>query len=495
MQQQNFSTELLTDIAYRTMIERNLDPNYPAAALAELSKINAPAAATPETKDLRKLLWCSIDNDDSADLDQLTYAEKSGAGYKIFVAVADVDALVLQQSAINAHAQQNTTSVYTPSKIFAMLPEKLSTDLTSLAEKQDRKAIVVEVQLSQEGIQQNYAIYHAYVHNFAKLAYPSVSEWLQNGDSALPSKVKQVNGLAPQLRLQDEVAQILRKYRHQSGSLTLETIEPRTLIKGNQIVDILPAKSERANQLIEEFMIAANTAVTLFLEKNRKPVFRRVVRVPKYWDRIVEVAAEYGEKLPAQPNNKALERFLMQRHAADPLRFPDISLTIIKLLGRGEYVVQFPGEPPIGHFGLAIRHYSHSTAPNRRFPDIITQRLIKACLGQKPVPYSNIELSQLAHHCTVQETAADKVARKLTKCAAAVYLQNQLNHEFDALVTGADDQGTWVRLFHPPVEGKVVKGHKGLKVGDKVRVKLIHLDVMNGFIDFAANAAHAANKK
>lgn len=478
---QHFSPSILTNIARQTMFDYNLLPDYSPAALQELALINTPAPKPADARDMRKTLFFSIDNDDSEDLDQVTYAEKNGSGYKIFVAVADVDALVKKDSPINEHAQQNTTTVYTPTKNFAMIPEKLSTNLTSLAEKQDRMAMVVEVEVKEDGSLGPYSIYPALVHNWAKLAYPSVGDWLE-GKGKIDKLTPE---LGAQLRLQDEAAQLLKRYRQKAGSLTLQTIEAKPVIDGETIVSIELQKPNRAKQLIEHFMISANTAVTLFLQSKNFPAFRRIVKKPKYWDKIVKVAEERGTTLPAEPDSKALEVFLSQEKERDELRFPDLSLTIVKLLGRGEYEVQLPGQNGSGHFALAIANYSHSTAPNRRFPDVITQRLIKAALSQTEIPYDNHELEILAQHCTEQETAADKVQRKMTKSAAAIFLQDKIGQIFDGIITGVNEKGVWVRVIDPPVEGKVVKNAGTSGVGDKVRAQLLSLDVMNGYIDFA----------
>jgi exoribonuclease-2 len=474
----------LKRIARAAMVEKGLEPDFSRDVLSELDRIHGAAAPKGAgIRDLRDRLWASIDNDDSRDLDQLTLAEPLGDGaMKIFVAVADVDAIVEKGSAIDEHARTNTTSVYTAAEIFPMLPEKLSTDLTSLNEGEERLAVVVEMSFARDGALQASDVYRAAVHNKAKLAYDSVSVGLEGG--AFPEKAQAVAGVVEQLRLQDTVAQALRSRRHEQGALDLETIEPRAVFTDDTIVDLSVQEKNRARQLIEDFMIAANGVTARFLASKKFAALRRVVRSPERWQKIVAVAAEYRERLPAEPDARALEAFLLKQMKADPLRFPDLSLVIVKLMGAGEYVVERPGESPIGHFGLAVRDYTHSTAPNRRYPDLITQRLLKAAMAGAPTPYATAELGPLASHCTEQEDDASKVERLVRKAAAALLLEQRIGQLFDGVVTGASEKGTWVRIFSPPAEGKLVHGFDGVEVGDKLRVKLISTDVERGFIDF-----------
>ncbi len=443
--------------------------------------------ATPDGKpisDLRELLWCSIDNDDSRDLDQLTVAEAlPGGSVKILVAIADVDALVRKQMALDVHARHNTTSVYTAAETFSMLPERLSTDLTSLNHDSDRLAVVVELVLGDDGSLQRSGVYRALVRNRAKLAYNSVAAWLE-GSEPMPGEIGVVKGLDDNLRLQDSTAQKLKDLRHQHGALGLETIEARPIFDGDELRDFSAEKKNRAKDIIEDFMIAANGVTARFLVSKKLPSIRRVVRTPKRWDRIVQLAAEHSHTLPEKPDSKALEQFLSAARASDPLRFPDLSLSVIKLLGAGEYVVELPGEDVTGHFGLAVRDYTHSTAPNRRYPDVITQRLLKAALAGQPCPYSNDELDLLAKHCTEAEDAAKKVERQVEKSAAAMLLETRIGDRFDAIVTGASEKGTWVRLFHPPIEGRLEVGFEGVEVGNRLRVQLLSTDVERGYIDF-----------
>ena len=476
----------LVRIATRAMLDRGLEPEFSARAEQQLSAI---AGAARESKadihDLTALLWCSIDNDDSLDLDQLTACEPLAQGaVRLWVAIADVDALVPQGSPIDEHALLNTTTVYTSARIFPMLPERLSTDLTSLNFGEDRLALVTEMVFDADAVLSGATVYRALVRNKAKLAYDAVSAWI-DGQGPLPEAAAVVLGMEAQLRAQDALAQRLRQRRRAQGSLELETFQPRAVFEGEQVVGIEQQVHNRARQLIEEVMIATNGCTARYLARRGGASLRRVVRSPERWLRIVALAKEYGEALPDEPDSKALEAFLAKRHKADPLRFPDLSLVVVKLMGSGEYVVEAPGEAPIGHFGLAVRDYTHSTAPNRRFPDLITSRLLKAALQNQRAPYSNTELAELATHCTQQENAAQKVERRMRKSEAAIVLESRIGERFDAIVTGASSEGTWVRLLSPPADGKVVSGAGGLQVGDKVHVKLLSTDVEHGFIDFS----------
>ncbi len=469
------------------MTERGLEADFSPAAKAETEAFTGPAREPgPSVRDLRGLPWCSIDNDDSRDLDQLSVAQPStGDAVRILVAVADVDALVKKGSPIDAHARANTTSVYTAAAIFPMLPERLSTDLTSLGESEDRQAMVIDMTVARDGTVAASDIYRAVVQNKAKLAYNAVGAWLE-GTAPAPAKVTAVAGLDEQLRTQDRVAQAMKALRHEHGALSLDTIETRAVFDGDVLSDLRPDQKNRAKDLIEDFMIGANGVTAKYLESKAFPSLRRVLRSPERWERIVDLAAGFGEKLPGAPSCQALEGFLAVRHKADPLRFPDLSLSVIKLLGKGEYVVDLPGQQTEGHFGLAVRDYSHSTAPNRRFPDLITHRLLKAALTGGSPPYANPELDALAQHCTAQEDNATKAERQVNKSAAALLLSSRIGQRFDAIVTGASSKGTWVRIFQPAVEGKVVRGAEGLDVGDRLRVELLDTNVERGFIDFGS---------
>ena len=480
------SSSRLQLVAHDAMHERGLLPDFSPAVMAEVGALTHAATTTDTTvRDLRSLLWVSIDNDDSRDLDQLSVSGTAVDDTQtIFVAIADVDALVAKGSDIDGHAAVNTTSVYTAAEIFPMLPEKLSTNLTSLKPDEDRLAVVVEMAVTSDGLVKDSAIYRALVRNRAKLAYNSVAAWLE-GNATAPPPLDAVPGLDKQLHEQSRVAKGLKRARESQGALELDTLEARAIFSDNTLADLAPDPSNRAKELIEDFMVAANGAVARFLASKKMPSLRRVLRTPQRWDRIVALAAQAGEKLPAQPDAIALDAFLRTRHKADPDRFADLSLSIVKLLGSGEYALEVPGAPTPGHFALAVRDYTHSTAPNRRFPDLITQRIVKAALAGRPSPYSNAEIAALAAHCTEAQKNAAKVERQVAKAAAALLLSSRIGATFRAVVTGASDKGTWVRISRPTTEGRVVRDLHGLDVGDRVTVQLIHTDVERGFIDFA----------
>ncbi|MBI3826937.1 MAG: RNB domain-containing ribonuclease [Candidatus Rokubacteria bacterium] len=472
----------LRAIARRAMLERGLLPDFPPAVVAEVEALRGPAA-DGALRDLRAQPWLSIDNDDSRDLDQLSVAEAlDGDQVRVLVAVADVDALVAAGTPADGHAGHNTTSVYTPAAIFPMLPPRLSTDLTSLNEDADRIALVIELTVNGDGTLAGSDVYRATVRSQAKLAYTAVAAWL---DGAGPAPRRVEGAIAEQLRRQDRTAQALRALRLQHGALELETVEPRAVFHDEALVDLAVEETNRAKQLIEDFMVAANGVTARFLGARGLPSLRRVLRSPERWERIVELAAAQGGALPARPDSAALDAFLRARKAADPVRFPDLSLAIVKLLGSGEYVVERPGEAAEGHFGLAVHDYTHSTAPNRRYPDLLAQRLLKAALAGQRAPYGDDELESLARHCTEQEDSARKVERQVRKSAAALLLGPRVGQRFDGIVTGASAKGTWVRIFAPPAEGRVVRGEKGMDVGDRVRVELVDTSVERGWIDFA----------
>jgi VacB/RNase II family 3'-5' exoribonuclease len=476
----------LKDIARRAMMQHGLAPEFSPAAIAEAEAIDGPPReTTPSVRDMRDHLWASIDNDDSRDLDQLSVAKPLANGaITIFVAIADVDATVADGSAIDGHARTNTTSVYTAAGIFPMLPEKLSTDITSLNEGESRLAMVVSMTVTAAGDVTDSEIFRAHVFNHAQLTYNGVSAWLDD-EAPMPPKLAAVPGLEDQIRLQDRAAQAMNARRHQRGALDLKTMQARPVFDGDVLADLRPDHDNRAKAMIEDFMIAANSVTASWLDAQDSPSIRRVLHTPKRWERIVDIAAEAGERLPAEPDASALQMFLIRRHQADPARFPDLSLSVVKLLGSGEYAVRRPGESLDGHFGLAVRNYTHSTAPNRRFPDLMTQRLLKAALAGQPVPYDDGELTALARHCTEQEDNSAKVERQVQKSAAATLLEGRVGDRFEAIVTGASPKGTWVRIAHPAVEGRVIHGAAGMDVGDRVHVKLIGTDVAKGFIDFA----------
>ena len=482
---------ILQDIARRAMLARGLLPDFSNKVLTEVDNLRIPAISDGKdaqdlsnTRDLRHLLWASIDNNDSRDLDQLTFAEQMPSGVvKIFVAISDVATTIRDGSAIDLHARTNTTSVYTAAEIFPMLPEKISTDLTSLNYDEDRLSIVVEIWVDEKGELVDSKIYKAWVHNHAKLAYNGVAAWLDK-IAPIPEEIDSVKGLAENIQLQDMAAQRLKKFRHAQGALSLETIEAKPIFDGDQIRALEQEEKNRAKEIIENFMIAANGVTARYLSDSKFPSIRRVVRIPKRWERILQIAADLGYKLPFNPDSKALEEFLIKQRAADPVRFPDLSLAIIKLLGAGEYVAEIPDGNIPGHFGLAVKDYAHSTAPNRRYPDLITQRLLLSALAGEPIPYQKGELDTMASHCTQAEDAANKVERQVEKSAAALLFESRIGESFDSIVTGASEKGTWVRLLSDPVEGKLVEGDGGIDVGDRIRVQLISVDIQNGYIDF-----------
>ena len=475
----------LRDIARRAMLERGLEPEFSAAARQEAELLRGQADAGDRAlRDLRDLVWCSIDNDDSRDLDQLTVTlDGDGGAPRVLVAVADVDAAVIKDSALDAHARVNTTSVYTAAQVFPMLPERLSTDLTSLNADAERLAIVVDMRVGVDGVVAGGEVYRARVRNRAKLAYNAVAAWL-DGRGPLPPAAAAVKGLDANLRRQDTLAQAMKAERHRRGSLALHTMEARAVFDGDALADLQADEENRARQLIEDFMIAANGVAAKFLATRGVPSLRRILKMPERWDRIVVLAAEHGGHLPATPDAGALAAFLVSRRDADPDTFEDLSLAVVKLLGKGEYALSRPGQEPPGHFALGVRDYAHSTAPNRRFPDLITQRLVKSALADRPPAYGENELDGLARHCTEQEDDAAKIERQVRKSAAALLLEGRVGERFDALVTGAADKGTWVRITRPPVEGRLVRGFEGLDVGDRVQVTLKSTDVERGFIDF-----------
>jgi VacB/RNase II family 3'-5' exoribonuclease len=473
--------------ARQAMLDRGFRPDFEPAVEAELAALRRTPdpAPSPGVRDLRSLLWSSIDEVESRDLDQIEVAEAlPGGDTRVRVAIADVDSLVPARSAIDAHAGWNTTSVYTGVAIFPMLPEDLSTDLTSLGEGVDRRSMVIDLVVAADGSTRDHDVYPAVVHNHAKLDYDAVGAWLEERGPA-PPKLAASPELAAQLRLQDAAAQLLRGRRYERGALPLETIEARPEMDGEAVKGLVVKAKNRARQLIEDFMVAANVAMAAFLEKHHSPWIGRVVRIPQRWGRIVELAQQLGDDLPLEPSARALAEFLDRQHAKDPLRFPDLSLAVVELLGSGDYVLQKPGQPNEGHFGLAVDDYTHSTAPNRRYADLVTQRLLKGVLAGGGQPYDDSALSAIALRCTEREDEANRVERQVRKQAAAVLLADRVGASFDALVTGASPKGTWVRILQPPVEGRVMRGEEGLDVGDKVRVRLIGTDPFRGFIDFA----------
>ena len=475
----------LAAAARRSMTEHGFEPNYPPAIALQLEQLRQhPPAPAAGARDLRSLLWSSIDNDTSRDLDQIEYTEALPNGsFRVLIGIADVDAFVPKGSPIDAHALRETTTVYTGVEIFSMLPEDLSTGTTSLLEGQERAAVVAEFHVDAQAQIAASDIYLAQVVNKAQLAYPSVGAWLAGGEA--PPKVAASAELQAQLKMQDQIAQLLRKERSAHGALNLQTIETHPVQLRDGEIDIEAEQKNAATQLIEDFMIAANGVVARAFEAKGRSSIRRVVKTPKRWDRIVELARQLGTQLPAQPDPRPLHDFLCQQQAKDPDHFADLSLGIIKLLGPGEYVLERPGQPSEGHFGLAVHDYTHSTAPNRRYADLVAQRLLKAMIAGRPSPYSDDELAQVAAQCTRMEDAERKVSREMQKRIAAVAMSSRVGQAFDAIVTGVNEHGSFVRTIKPHVEGMLVRGQQGVDVGDRIRVTLVRTDPSHGFIDFA----------
>jgi exoribonuclease-2 len=474
----------LYQLAVEAMRSRGLLPTFAPLALQEAeSARHTGVQRGGDIRDLRHLAWFSIDNDDTRDLDQLSVAEALGGGTaRLLVAIADVDAMVRPGGAVDDHAGANTTSVYTAAGVFPMLPEVLSTDLTSLHEGQERLAVVVDLLVQPDGSVSESRVYRATVLNRAKLTYDAVSAWLA-GEAPPPAQVAQAPAVEEQVRLHDTLAGQLRQWRHRRGALNVNTVSARPVFQDGRLVDLRPDERNRAKDLIADLMIAANSATARFLAQQGFPSVRRFLQSPRRWDRIEALAASHGVTLPAQPDALALDRFLCERRDADPEGFADLSLRIVKMLGAGAYSAAAPNEAGTGHFGLAVSDYAHSTAPNRRYPDLVTQRLLKAALAGDAPPYTLEALSQIASHCTLQEDNANKVERQVLKAAAAYLLGDRIGQTFDAIVTGAAAKGTFVRIARPLVEGRLVRGFEGADVGDALRVRLVAVDAQQGFID------------
>jgi exoribonuclease-2 len=478
----------LKAIARKVAIEQGFAPDLPPAAQDELAAMTdtLPETAGGAIRDLRDLLWSSIDNDESRDLDQIEVADRRADGrFHVLVGVADVDSRVAKGSALDQHARANTTSLYTPAIVFAMLPEKLSTDLTSLDDGVDRLALVIDSVVSTDGDVVESTVYRALVKNHAQLAYEEVGHWLEHGGQ-LPPRIARHPGLDAQLRLQSEAARALKKRRHERGALDLETVEARAVTsKSGDVVDVKITEKNEARDLIEDFMVAANTSMARFLETHGVSSIRRVVKKPERWARIVTLAAQHDYTLPEEPSSTALMHFLDAQKKKDREHFADVSLAVVKLMGPGEYALEQAGVTHEGHFGLAVRDYTHSTAPNRRYADLVTQRMVKAVLAKALPPYSDEELAAIALTCTEHENAAAKVERTMRKVASALFLSAHIGETYEGIVTGASPKGTFVRLIHPPAEGRVVRGEEGVDVGDKIQVRLVATEPTKGFIDFA----------
>lgn len=475
---------ILRNIARKAMDEKGFQTGFPPGVLKELEIVGLNSINQQSMKDLRHLLWCSIDNEDSRDLDQLSWAEKlTENSIRVLIAIADVDALVEARSEIDIHASLNTTSVYTVAELFPMLPELLSTNLTSLNENEDRAALVIEMVVEDSGIILSSDVYCAMVHNYAKLDYETVGNWL-DGTVAMPELLRKIEGLAENIRLQEKAAQDLRELRYERGALDFEKIEARPVFEGDILTAMKETGKNRAKNMIEDFMIASNTVTAQFLASKGFPSLRRVVKTPGRWDRMVELAREQGFNLTGEASPKSLAecfKFVKNNH---PGSYTDFTFSILKLIGGGEYILEMPGMEPVGHFGLAVKDYAHSTAPNRRYPDLITHRLLKAAMNGGKSPYSEEELRIIADNCTKKEDDAKKIERLVEKSANAMLMQNRSGEVFDGIISGAAPKGTWIRIDHPWVEGKLVKGFEGLLVGQKVKARLLSVDIESGFIDF-----------
>jgi exoribonuclease-2 len=475
------------------MLDAGFHPDFPPEVLSEVRQLNPCPAASATVRDLRSLLWSSIDNDSSHDLDQVEYVERlPDASTRLLVGIVDVEASVPKGSATDRQAGSECVSVYTGITTFPMLPPDLSTNLTSLLDAQDRLSIVMELRILESGEVPSAEVYPAWLRNRAKLAYSSTGAWLE-GRGAMPPAIADTPGLEAQLRLQQETSQSLRGLRKQHGALTFGSIEATPVLQDGEVKDLALSHHNVAEEIIESFMVAANVAMAKYLRGKGSLSLRRVVRTPRRWDRIQAIAAQFRVNLPSVPDPRALSEFLDQRRTADPIHFPDLSLCVVKLLGPGEYMVETPGAEHEGHFGLAAQDYTHSTAPNRRYADLVTQRILKAVAASTAAPYSQDELSAIAVHCTEREDAARKVERLMRKVAAASLLNHRIGEVFDAIVTGAAPKGTYVRLLKFPAEGRVIRGMNGIDVGDKVRVRLASVDVAKGFIDFECESSYAAS--
>lgn len=478
----------LTERAEQRLIENGFVPSFPkevTGAAQTLDEKQIISNVDSTVKDLRSLLWSSIDNETSRDLDQVEYAERLADGdIRLLIGIADVDEFVPKNSTIDLFAAQNTLSIYAGSHVFPMIPERLSTNLTSLLNSVDRLAVVTEMIISLNGDVQTVNIFRALLRNYAKLSYEEIGAWL-DAESGIPTSVSVAEGLEAQILLQWEAAKRLHKFRKDKGALEFETIESKPIIENDKIVDLQAVTRNSARDIIENFMVTANVEMAEFLEKRNVLSLRRVVKIPERWNRIIEIARSFGETLPENPDSSALAEFLERRNAVDPIHYADLSLSIIKLLGSSEYIVQEPSTKEAnGHFGLGVSDYTHSTAPNRRYADLLVQRLVKATISAKPAPYTFEELNSLAAHCNERESASRKLERQMRKTIAASVMAAHIGETFDAIVTGVTPKGTFARTLNPPVDGRIVKGETGLEVGEKVRVRLVATDTRQGFIDF-----------
>ena len=482
----------IQNAAAAEMLHNNFHLGFTPESDAQLASIRTTPPLLPN--DCKSLLWSSIDNDTSRDLDQVEYAERTPSGIRVLVGIADVAGTVPKDSPIDRHAADQTLTVYTAVHNFPMLPLELSTDLTSLNEGQPRPAVIVEFTVTPDGQRTSTKIYEAEVLNKAQLAYSRVGPWLE-GTAGPDDKVAADAGLKAQLQMQDEAARTLHSLRVRNGALEFNRSEADPIVLDGVIHGLRTSTHNRAMDLIEELMIASNETMAQTLRQAGRSCIRRIVQVPARWDRIVELVARHGTQLPATPDAAPLNAFLQAQRAADPDHYPDLALSVIKLMGPGQYVlakgVPGPDDPLQGHFGLAAQDYAHSTAPNRRFVDLVTQRIVKAYLSEEPPPYTDDELTAIAARCLERESAARKVERAMIKRVAAVALAGSIGKSFRGVVTGATPKGTYVRIFDPPVEGRIMQNEQGLDVGDTVNVTLVHTDPNHAFIDFASTPTPA----
>jgi exoribonuclease-2 len=473
----------LVALAERFMVNAGFDIDLDSRDWAELNAVRQQLQDVQDRKDMREVMWSSIDNADSQDLDQIEFCEQMDDGnIRLYVGIADVDACVKKGGRIDAYAGTNATSVYTGVKVFGMIPEELSYHRTSLLGNEDREAMVMQIDVHEDGSVSGFDVYFALVRNYAKLAYEKVAAWLKNGGKYLAIDAQP--GMAAQIKLQEQCALRLRAANERAGALSVQTIEAHPVAVNGVVVDLEITETNRARDIIQQFMVTMNSALAHYMDAKGAAIIQRIVRKPRRWPKLVELAASFDVTLPAEPDAVALAQFVASRRAADRKSFPDLSLKVVKLLGPGEYVVHMPDAPDEGHFGLAVHEYTHATAPNRRYADLVLQRQVKAMLRGESAPYSPEELGTVAQHCMDRENAAHKVERYMRKAAAAVLLSSHIGEEFDAVVTGASPKGVYVRLLKPPAEGRVVKNEKGLDVGDEVRVRLLDTDWAQAFIDF-----------
>jgi exoribonuclease-2 len=478
-------------VARQALLDRGINIDFPASVVTEAREAVEPNYKKLGVRDLTNWLWSSIDNDDSRDLDQIEYLDISTQGkWVLYVAIADVEYFVRKGSALDKYAATNTCSIYTGVQVFPMLPNELSTDLTSFNQGKTRLAVVTETHISKDGEVVSSTVFPAIVKNQARLAYDAVAAWLEGvtperDPTGSIEKLSRNPALQDQIREQEKVAISLRKHREARGALDFVSPQLRATTTPDGKVEVGAQYANRATIIIQEFMVATNEAVDQFLQEKKLPSIQRIVREPKNWPRMAEIASVHGTTLPPKPDGKALQEFLAVQRKRDPHNFPELSLAMIKLLGRGEYVVKTHARDSLGHFGLATPNYAHSTAPNRRYPDLITQRMLKAAFSQKDSPYSLEELDAIAQRCSAKEDDSNRIERQVQKSVAALALRERIGDIFPALVTGVNEDGTWVRVVDPPVEGKL-QADRPFKVGDHVKARLTKTNPMRGFLDFEA---------